>query len=113
MTPKTRVEVRGRVDSIVVDAVIDTGFDGEISLPREVAEKLGLELVGHETFELADGTQVDELIFSGRARLSGKFRNVDILVANTQETLIGTRLLSDCRLIIDFKTGKVQIARKE
>lgn len=113
MTPRVKVDVRGTRRSVVVDAVLDTGFDGEISLPVKVAEKLGLELVGHEIFELADGSQTEELVFSGRATLEGKSRKVTILVSDSQDALIGTALLSDCQLMIDFSTGKVRIARKK
>lgn len=38
-----------------VDAVIDTGFSGDLCLPIEIAIQLGLELCGIELYELADG----------------------------------------------------------
>ena len=41
---------------IAVDAVIDTGFDGYLCLPVQLAIQLGLELSGSIKVELADGS---------------------------------------------------------
>jgi clan AA aspartic protease len=113
MTPTPTVEIAGRRRSAVLEAIIDTGFDGDISIPVRVATALGLELVGTELFELADGSQKEELVFAGRARMAGKSSRVRMLISDSQDTLIGTRLLADCRLTVDFATQKVQIARKK
>jgi len=112
MTPTTQIEVSGRRQSVVVEAIIDTGFDGELSLPKEIAITLGLKLIGFDEFELADGSEIRELQFKGRARLAGKTRTVRILVSDSQDTLIGTQLLKDCQLTVDFSTNKVRIVRK-
>jgi clan AA aspartic protease len=112
MTPRARVRIAGRHRSVTVDAVIDTGFDGDISLPISIAVTLGMELVSELSFELADGTRTEELVFAGRAKLAGKTRVVDIILSKSDDVLIGTRLLEDCRLAIDFRTERVRINRK-
>jgi clan AA aspartic protease len=111
MTPQTKVEVSGRHRSVTVDAVVDTGFDGFISVPTRLAVTLGLELTGTLLFELADGSQTEELIFSGRVKIAGKTRKAQVLVSDSQDVLLGTRLLKDCQLTIDFSTGSVRIDR--
>ena len=62
--PRVTVEVRGSRVTTSVAAVLDTGFDGELSLPIGVAMQLGLELRDVITVELADGTISDELVFA-------------------------------------------------
>ena len=44
MTPMTKVEVGGTRRSVELDAIIDTGFDGDICVSLDVAVTLGLEL---------------------------------------------------------------------
>jgi len=113
MTPQAKVEVIGSRRSVVVEAIIDTGFDGFLSLPTSLAVTLGLELVGTLCFELADGSQTEELVFSARAKLAGKTRRVKVLVSDSQDILLGTRLLEDCQLLVDFATGTVRIERQK
>jgi len=54
-------------------AVVDTGFDGAVCLPVSIAVNLGLELVGREFVEYADGRVVRELLFGARCSFWGKF----------------------------------------
>jgi predicted aspartyl protease len=63
--PRLKVPVVGSRAGIVVDALVDTGFDGDICLPTQLAIQLGLELRDMVWVELADGTLRDELVFAG------------------------------------------------
>ena len=50
--------------------MVDSGFDGFLCLPIEVAVGLGLELVTTIPVELADGTvNENELVFAGKASI--------------------------------------------
>jgi clan AA aspartic protease len=111
MTPRTDITVGGSRGSAKITAVIDTGFDGSICLPVEVAENLGLELVGRMTAILADGSEKDELAFLGWVEFLGKRQTV-VMCLTTDEALIGTGLLSDCALAIDFASSTVTVSRK-
>jgi clan AA aspartic protease len=59
----------------VVEAVIDTGFDGELSLPGALIAALGLASVGTYYANLADGKRAvlnyyqANIIWHGRPRL--------------------------------------------
>jgi hypothetical protein len=61
---------------------------------------------------LADGAQKDTLVFAGTVDFLNRQREVAIYLTDSDEALVGTRLLSDCQLTIDFPMGKVLIARK-
>lgn len=111
MTPRTDITVGGSRGSASIPAVIDTGFDGYMCLPVQIAERLGLELTGRTVAVLADGSEKLDLLFSGWVEFLGRRRTVEICLT-TDEALIGTGLLADCDLAIDFVSGSVQLSRK-
>lgn len=95
------------VNEVAVDVVVDTGFDGELCLPIEVAIQLGLNLCDTIWVELADGTRKRELVFTGEAKLGGKKREVGIMLTESEEGLLGTQMFS--RLEINFDEGAVEM----
>src|SRR6266852_3392701 len=76
MTPMTEIEVSGTRRTVTLDAIIDTGFDGEICVPIDDGVTLGLELKGKTFVELADGSQKVELLFAGSVTFLNKHQNV-------------------------------------
>ena len=112
MTPTFDLEVMGSRARISVTCIIDTGFEGDICLPTALAVRLGLELTGETEVELADGTVKKQLVFGGSVRFLGQTRKIGILISDSEDALLGTALLADCRLTIDFPTGKVKLVRR-
>jgi clan AA aspartic protease len=112
MTPTADVEAIGRRRRVRLTALIDTGFDGDICVPTTVAVSLGLELVGRTDMELADGAVRTGFVFGGWVRFLGKKHRVIIHITESEDALIGTRLLQECLLAIDFAAGKVRLSRK-
>lgn len=106
------IEVVGLRASTPVEAVIDTGFDGELSLPLDIAVPLGLELAGTEWVEYADGRVERELWFWGAVSFLGETKQVRISLTDSEDALIGMALLTGCTLFIDCDTGEVRIERK-
>lgn len=95
-----------------IEAILDTGFNGGLSLPLSVAVPLGLELLYASRFELADGTIVeDELVFGGRLLWYGKYVDVEIVLTRSDEALLGTALLADMEVKLDYVHGKVWIRK--
>ena len=95
------------VNEVPIDAVVDTGFDGDLCLPIQVAIQLGLNLCGIIEVELADGTERRELVFTGEAKLGDKKREVGIMLTELEEGLLGTQMFS--RLEIHFSEGTVKL----
>ncbi|MDZ7261338.1 MAG: hypothetical protein ONB05_04455 [candidate division KSB1 bacterium] len=110
-TPLIDVTVEGTRSKITLPALIDTGFDGDLSLPIDIAVELGLELVTSIPLEFADGTITeDALVFAGLANLNeGKPRNVEILLTSGDHALIGRNWFVNGSLKIDYKKGIVTI----
>jgi len=109
--PLIEVKVGGRKETTSVLTLVDSGFDGELCLPIEVAIPLGLELAGIQTIELADGSVKRELIFVGSVRWEGKSRSVRISLTTSEKAIIGRELMLNRMLIIDFRSGEVKIER--
>jgi clan AA aspartic protease len=107
--PKVKIAVSGNRMQVEIEALIDTGFDGEITLPSAIGVRLGLELTGIEDFELADGSISESFVFSGQVTLGERSQEVDIVLADISEALIGTSLLSNYQLTIDFVNRTVEI----
>ena len=101
------IAVGGSRGEISLNAIVDTGFSGDVSLPTSTAVQLGLELCGSEIFELADGSRVEGLVFVGQLRLGNEAREAEIVLSNSQEALVGTGLLRGRRLEIDFQSKRL------
>lgn len=111
--PKVRVNVDGRRTSLSIEALLDTEFNGDLCLPVEVAVQLGLEPVQVIEVEKADGKIEHALVFSGYLEWFNHSREVDILLTDASESLIGTRLLEQTKVTIDFVANVVMIENKE
>jgi clan AA aspartic protease len=109
LTPTATIEVIGSRQTTELTAIVDTGFDGDLCIPIPVAVQLGLELVGEQFVELADGKQSYELVFGGSARFLGQAREVEIMLTSSKDALIGTRLLNHYPLAIDFPGGQIKL----
>jgi len=111
MTPTAKITVGGAKRRVTLNATIDTGFDGDVCIPADTAVTLGLDLIDQIEVELADGSRNRELVFGGFAVFLGKKRMVEILLTEGDETLVGTNLMSDCKLAVDFRAEKVALTR--
>jgi len=107
------IEVKGGLESVVVSAFIDTGFDGCVCLPTEIAVQLGLLLSACETFELADGSEKKELVFLGFAKFLDEKEEtpVEIVLTESSDTLMGIAMLSEMKMEVDFKNRDLEIEK--
>jgi len=108
MLPRLPITIRGRKRSVQLDAILDSGFDGQICLPVRFAVELGLELVGRVRLELADGRRRQRLLYRCEVEIADEIQLVDAFLTSGEDALIGTKLMSGFRLTIDFDTGAVR-----
>jgi predicted aspartyl protease len=117
------VTIRGISDMrLTVEAMIDTGFAGELQLPRSIVDQLRAHnMVQRDSGEkitgvLANGATVEEdIIYAHGAQLSdcGYFRSIQIIVADNRATpLIGQGLLSAYLATrIDYENDRILVLK--
>jgi clan AA aspartic protease len=89
---------------VEVDAAIDTGYNGFLTLSKTVIEELDLSFVGPTRATLGDGNEVNLDLFLGIIQWEGGPR--DVLVLETEGgTLVGMALLGGYRVTMDVEPG--------
>jgi clan AA aspartic protease len=98
--------VLGNVDSQrqMIDAVIDTGFTGFLTLPSSVLADLNLRAYSREEGILGDGSTCVFDVYRGLVIWDGELRRIDINESDT-EPLVGMSLLYGYRMQLDAIEG--------
>jgi len=94
-----------------IECVLDTGFNGLLLLPRKFIEDNSLDFVGRESVIMVEQNTTEVDIASGEINWLDKKLSVRILVSETDESLIGTQMLIDSLLEIDYKNRLVKITK--
>ena len=96
-----------------VKVVVDTGFSGELALPSELIQTLGLEYIDDVTVALADQRARPVRAYDGVVSWQGRSRDVMVLDMGS-EPLLGMALLLDNRLTVSCRlNGPVVIEEEE
>ena len=98
------IVVKNNTTTQLIDAVIDTGFSGFLTLPPSVIAALDLAWKGRDVATLGDGTSCIFDVYIATVIWDGQYRIIDI---NESETvsLIGMRLLRGYDLRIQTIEG--------
>lgn len=87
--------------TVPIEFVIDTGFTGELCLPVEAVSLMGL-IFRHDTFaNLADNSEVSLPLYEASVFWDGVERDV-LVIATGRRPLLGTALLDEQELVIQF-----------
>lgn len=96
---------------VEIEAIVDTGFDGELQLPPELIRRLGYPYEGSALGTLADGSEGRFDYHSGKVLWHGTEREV-IVIASDGDPLVGMALLGGSRLTVDaVPSGAVRVER--
>lgn len=96
-----------------VDAVIDTGFNGDLILPPDVISELELKLQGYQKAILGDGTTSQFQVYAATVIWDGSRKLVEVNAA-TSGVLIGMGLLEGYKLEVNtIPNGIVTITSLE
>ncbi|MCE2435018.1 MAG: clan AA aspartic protease [Candidatus Latescibacteria bacterium] len=87
-----------------VEAVIDTGFNGYLTLPSDLVNRLNLQLAGNRRATLGDGNTVVMDVYLAKVIWHGQEREVIVLQAEGGP-LIGMSLLYGNRVILTIVNG--------
>jgi predicted aspartyl protease len=104
--------VKGTSDnSKKVIALVDSGFNGYLTLPYLEAFPLGLVLIGIQSNTLADGSSASHFVCIGQVCVDGKCISTTIDIQPANIILLGTKLLKELgkTFILDCSVGKVEI----
>ncbi len=83
-----------------INAIIDTGFSGFLSLPNKTINELGLSWSYRDRGTLGDGSEVIFDIYNSQVIWNGQVQDIEVNSAET-EPLIGMSLLRGFSLNID------------
>jgi len=89
---------------IMVDAVIDTGFTGSLSLPLSTITAVGLPWSGRDEGTLGDGSEAIFEIYTASVIWDGQIKIIDV-VASESEPLVGMSLLYGFKIQIETVEG--------
>jgi clan AA aspartic protease len=90
----------------VINTIIDTGFDGFLSLPSEIIVRLGLPWTISNPATLGDGSETVFDFYTATVIWDGQYREIDIAESET-EPLLGMAILYGYRLQVDNVEGGI------
>ena len=97
---------KGPIFQKPMDAVIDTGFNGFLTLPTRRIASLTLTYAGSTRAVLGDGQEVSLDLFEATVLWDGQEREAAVLAAEGS-ALVGMALLSGYRVTLEVKGGGV------
>jgi predicted aspartyl protease len=108
--PALSVQVAGPTGTLEIDAVVDTGFNGELTLPREQIEVLSLPEA--TVTEVTSRMVVFERFRCTMPKPSSPDSRVRSFITEVPTTpLVGTGLLRSFSLYVEFQAdGTVEVA---
>ena len=86
------------------EVVIDTGFNGDLTLPVEFIDQRGLTLVGQVNATLANGQTVETNQYQATAIWDGEQLTVDVMESENQY-LLGTSLIYGSTMTVQMWAG--------
>ena len=93
----TVANASGQQRSIPIQATVDTGFTGFLTLPLNTIVQLGLVFITNQPAELADGSVSHYDVYAGRITWHGEERLIPIFSVDS-DPLVGMALLWNTRL---------------
>jgi len=93
-------------------ATIDTGFNGDLELPQSLRGILNPRYLGRVTSTLAGGQNVQEDVFVVDFLFDGVVIQAETTFVPGTQVLLGTHLLREYTLRIDFVHRIVELERR-
>lgn len=90
----------GNTPKQMVEALIDTGFSGFLSLPLSMIESLGLPWIFSDSVTLGNGSEAIFQMYRATVIWDGQFKVVDV-AASESEPLLGMSLLYRFKLQVE------------
>jgi len=102
--------VRTQLDSIDVEMLVDTGFDGGLIIPSQIVDQLKPRFEGIDELQSVTGEKIFAEAYSIEIGWLGTVIRVPIVVSSKiNEAILGSQMLKNCRLTIDYGHRTVTI----
>lgn len=85
------------VNTLVIEALIDTGFNGALLLPEKTIKELKLKRIGQAQYTTADGLVADSEIFVAEIEWFDTHKTVSVVSSSSDISLAGMELLYDTK----------------
>jgi hypothetical protein len=82
-------------------------------LPRWFVAQIEIPIVGELTFEMVGGARMSAEVGLTDLDWLGRLRQVEVIVSESEDALIGTELLIASTLIIDYPSSSLAISTRE
>lgn len=95
--------------AISFDAILDTGFNGSLVLPRKIGRRARLTPFNRTQYQLADGSIVQDILYRGTLQVAG--RRIDVLLSLTdaQMGLVGMEIITGRVATFDLRKMTVDV----
>lgn len=94
-------------------AMIDTGFNGDLELPDALQNIVRARHVGRVTSLLAGNQSIEEDVYLVEFPFDGQLIQAEATFVSGSQILIGTHLLREYLLQIDFVAKTLRLERRE
>lgn len=91
--------------------IVDTGFDGDLELPQALFDDCMIEHIGPTLNVLAGGVTIVEELYRVQIIFDGRQRNAEATFVDGEEILLGTGMLMDYHMTIDFPASTIELSR--
>ena len=100
-------------EGAAIECVLDTGFDGSLMLPRAFVAQTEISIFAELTFEMVGGATMWAEVGLVTIDWLGGLRQVEVIVSEGDDALIGTELLIGSTLNIDYPLSSVAITTSD
>lgn len=102
LLPWLAVNVEANNGTQEIKFVVDTGFDGELAIPRSLTSLFGTSRNTREA-DYANGQRGTNMIVKCRVEWTKGYRDVTAMYVDGVNPLIGMELLEDCLVTLEIE----------
>lgn len=95
-----------------IDALLDTGFNGQVMLPQKLIEELELEQIGLSDYMTASGESRVTQVYRSIVKLIDDEVEVIILSTDAGFSLAGIELFHEYKIVIERYKNLVEVEKK-
>ena len=106
--PWLSIEVDAAFDKRIINFLFDTGFEGELAIPKEFMSMFGTS-EDYLSADFANGRREKAMLVTCRIKWGDEDRDVSAMYINGENPLIGMELFSDCVVTLEIQNGQGDI----